>query len=141
LNWYLTIFGEVGEPLPDSSPPSTITIAPSSTSLASAPTPRPILTTPIPDKQKHLENLVGGSGALAFFAITGFLGVLAFIYFICYHRKNKTRAAAYSFKELEDEADVFGEYDDEILFDEDDGDGEGNVMLMPMGGSLPGNNV
>jgi hypothetical protein len=87
----------------------------------------------IPDQVK---NVVGSSGALAFFAITGFLGVIAFTYYVCYHRKkNPNRDDLYSFKELEDEADVFGgEYEgDEIIFTDEDGTED--VLLQSMGSS------
>jgi hypothetical protein len=116
LNWYLTVFGEDGEPLPDSTKPTSIIGAPTATittipKATTTPTPSVDVpknrTTTLPDK---IQNLVGGNGALAFFAISGFLGVIAFTYYICYHRKKtgSNRDDLYSFKELEDEADVFG---------------------------------
>lgn len=133
LNWYLGLYGESAE---ESVETTTTTALSTSTAVSStqAATSTILAATPTPSNKQDnstttppMEKLVGGSGALVFFGLVGFVGVVGFGFYL--YRKSAAGSREI-YKELGDE-DVFGE---DVLFEDDQGEGD-VILLTPQGSS------
>lgn len=146
LNWYLTIFGEASPT--DIAPPITIvplpeqpktdneitsTLVSTAEATGTSSIPPPLETGESSTAKEIVENLIGGNVSLIFFAVVGFLGAIGFVFFVCRKRRQSANTRnAYSFKELQEESDVFGgeyEGDNDVYFTHEDEDA---IMLNEM---------